>query len=159
MGHGGTALSELLPAGSSAFTQDPEDCSMASSPLSESPMLALSSSKEVDIVSIEAGALEDSTPLSSAYEKLVFKLNIDWPVVRASWTSRQPFFPDLHTEVLRSRNKLFFSCISNPKISNYASIMGIKEYGYKTMPRFKETLAFYLSCIVPQGSDPVHQTM
>lgn len=49
-------------------------------------MLALSSSEEVDIVSIEAEDLEDSPPLSPAYEELVefvtcviAKLNIDWP--------------------------------------------------------------------------------
>lgn len=48
-------------------------------------MLVLSSSDEVDIVSLEAGKLEDSPPLSPAFDELVeavthavVKLYIDW---------------------------------------------------------------------------------
>lgn len=59
----GTALSQLSPAGSSAFTRDLKAHSAAPSAPSESPMLALSSSEEVDIVIIEAEDLEDSPPL------------------------------------------------------------------------------------------------
>lgn len=58
------SLSKHSPAGSNAFTQDPEAHSSA---LSKNPMLALSSSEEVDITSIEAGDLENLPPLSSAY--------------------------------------------------------------------------------------------
>lgn len=48
-----------------------EDRSVASSALSESLMLGLSSSKEVDILSIEADDLEDLPALSPQYEELV----------------------------------------------------------------------------------------
>lgn len=57
----GTALSQLSPASSSAFTWDLKAHSAAPSATSESPMLALSSSEEVDTVSIEAEDLEDFT--------------------------------------------------------------------------------------------------
>lgn len=67
----GQAISQLSPVGSSAFTWDPEALPAASSAQSESPVLALSNSKEVDTVSIEAGDVEDSPPLSPAYGELV----------------------------------------------------------------------------------------
>lgn len=55
----------------SSLAQDLEAHSAASSALSESPMLSLSSSKEVDILSNETGDFEDSPPLSPAYEELL----------------------------------------------------------------------------------------
>lgn len=66
----GMSLS-LSPAGSSAFTQDPEAQSVVSSTPSEGPMLALSSSEEVDIFSIKAVEFEKLPSLSPAYNELV----------------------------------------------------------------------------------------
>lgn len=63
-----------------------EACSASSSISSESQMLELSSSEEMEVLSIEAGEIEDSQPSSPAYEDLfdvvsreVAKLNIEWP--------------------------------------------------------------------------------
>lgn len=110
-------------------------------------MLALFSSEEVDIMGIEAGELENLPPyLSLTYEELVeffthavAKLNIDWPAEEQEVhrnlfmssldqhflpskaqppISGLPFFPDLHTKVSRSWNKLFSSHISSLTILN-----------------------------------------
>lgn len=82
-----------LTAGSSAVTQDPEARSTASSTLSENTMLLrrtqysqYSENTHIRGRGIEAGELEDSTPVSPAYDELVevvthavTKLNIYWP--------------------------------------------------------------------------------
>lgn len=78
-----SALSLPKSAGSSALWLPDEK--------SESLMLVLSSSEELDVLSIDAGDIEDSPPLSPAYEELlevvtraVNMLNIDWPVDKQS---------------------------------------------------------------------------
>lgn len=58
----GSAISLPSPAGSSAFSQGLESHSVVSSALSEALVLQLSSSEELDVVSIEAGDVEDSSP-------------------------------------------------------------------------------------------------
>lgn len=103
-----------------------------SSALSESLMLGLSSSEELDVLSIDAGDIEDSPPLSPAHEeplevvtRAVNKLNIDWPVEKQETQRKSkldecflqirappphwglPFFPDLYTEVSRSWKRHF----------------------------------------------------
>jgi hypothetical protein len=40
-------------------------------PMGDSPVLQLSSSEEGDVLSTEAGNVEDSPPISPAYEELV----------------------------------------------------------------------------------------
>lgn len=80
------ALSWLSPICYSTHAWDPEAFSKDSTALSESTMFMLSSSEGVDIVSIKAGDIEDSPPVSPAYEELVevvtravTKLNIKRP--------------------------------------------------------------------------------
>lgn len=144
----------------SALAQDPEAHSAASSALSESPMLILSSSEEVDVLSNEAGDFEDSPPLSPAYEELlevvtraIAKLNIKWTAEKqkAQKTSKLDkhiplcrglsFFPNLHAEVSRLWKRLFSSRNSSAAVTNYLSILGSKENSYGMMPWVEETLA------------------
>lgn len=80
------AFSLTSTASSSAQTRDTEARSVASSALSDCLMLGLSSSEELDILSIEASDLGDSPTQSPQYEELVqiviravAKLNICWP--------------------------------------------------------------------------------
>lgn len=56
-----------------------------------------------------------------------------------------PFFPDLHTEVLRSWNNPYTTRTHTTSTSNYSTIVGFGEYGYAIMPWVEETLAGYLS--------------
>jgi len=102
----------------------------------------------VDVPSIEAGEMEDSSPHPSTYEKLlevvthaVAKLNISWPWERQEAHKKSklderflqplsqhpcwglPFFPDLHNELVY----LALQCFSN--------ILGDKENGYGMMPQ------------------------
>lgn len=83
-----SALSQPSLARSRALFRDTEACSAASSTLSEGPVLMLSSSEELDVLSIEAGGIEDLPSPSPSYEepvevitRAVAKLNITWPVV------------------------------------------------------------------------------
>ncbi|CAM4592174.1 unnamed protein product [Leuciscus chuanchicus] len=140
----GSALSQHQSDRSSASHQGAEARAAVSSPLIEAPILQLSSSEELDVVSVEAES-EDSPPQSHAFEELldvitraVDRLSIEWPEDRQDVRSKSklderflpsraqpqrrslPFFPDLHTE-------------------NY------KDYGYGEMPKVEETLASYLS--------------
>ncbi|XDV52443.1 hypothetical protein PO909_021171 [Leuciscus waleckii] len=135
----------------------------------EAPILQLSSSEELDVVSIEAES-EDSPPQSHAFEELldvvtraVQKLSIEWPEDRQDVRSKSklderflpsrtqpqcrslPFFPDLHTEVSRSWGKPVSYRVYTPQTSHYSSIYKYKEYGYGEMPKVEETLASYLS--------------
>lgn len=80
------ALSPPLSAGYRSCVWDTEARFVSSSIPSESLMLELSSSEELEVLSIEAGDIEDSPPSSPAYEELVevvswevAKLNIEWP--------------------------------------------------------------------------------
>lgn len=66
-----SAFSQPSLASSSTLAQDTEARSMASSTQSESPMLGLSSSEEIDVLSIEVEGFEDSPPLSPSYEELL----------------------------------------------------------------------------------------
>lgn len=130
--------------------------------MSESLMLVLSSSEELDILSIDAGDIEDSPPLSPAYEELlevvthaVNMLNVDWPVEKQSASCKPEhnlhvgpaffFFFDLHTEISELWKRPFSSHISSPTVSNYSLFLGLKENVYGMMPRVEETLASYLS--------------
>ncbi|CAM4628207.1 unnamed protein product [Leuciscus chuanchicus] len=119
----GSALSQPPSNRSSASHQGVEARVAVSSPPMEAPILQLSSSEELDIVSIDAES-EDSPPQSHAFEELldvitraVERLFIEWPEDRQVARSKSklderflpsraqpqrrslPFFPDLHTEV------------------------------------------------------------
>ncbi|CAM4693006.1 unnamed protein product [Leuciscus chuanchicus] len=119
----GSALSQPPSNRSSASHQGVEARVAVSSPPMEAPILQLSSSEELDIVSIDAES-EDSPPQSHAFEELldvitraVERLSIEWPEDRQGARSKSklderflpsraqpqrrslPFFPDLHTEV------------------------------------------------------------
>lgn len=61
------ALSQPSSTSSNVFARDPEAHCAASSTPRESLMLCWSSSKEVDILSIKAGDVEDSPPPSLTY--------------------------------------------------------------------------------------------
>lgn len=87
----------------------------------------------------------------------VAKLNIYWLAVRQDAYPKSkleqflpsklqppcwdlPFFPDHHTEVLRSWRKPFSVRVFSPHVSNYSSIMGLKEHGYGVMPKVEQAL-------------------
>lgn len=67
----GPAFSLPSPAGSSALSLGLEVCTVASSTWGVSLVLQLSSSEEVDVLSIKAGEIEDLPLLSPVYEELV----------------------------------------------------------------------------------------
>lgn len=132
-------------------------------------MLELSASEQVDVLSIEAGDIEGSSPLNvPTYKELVevvtcdvVKLNISWPRERQEEHVKskldecflqyrsQPqcqglvFFPDLHNEFCKSWTKPYSSQLSNTPVLDYSNIVG--ENGYGMMPRVEEALASYLS--------------
>ncbi|CAM4729294.1 unnamed protein product [Leuciscus chuanchicus] len=135
----------------------------------EAPILQLSSSEELDVVSIDAES-EDSPPQSHAFEELldvitraVERLSIEWPEDRQGARSKSklderflpsraqpqrrslPFFPDLHTEVSRLWGKPESYRVYTAQTSHYSSIHNYKEHGYGEMPKVEETLASYLS--------------
>lgn len=62
----GLAFSQPSPARSSTFSRDPEALSAVSFAPSEGPVLMLSSSEEVGVLSIEPGEIEDSPPRDPA---------------------------------------------------------------------------------------------
>ncbi|CAM4725499.1 unnamed protein product [Leuciscus chuanchicus] len=165
----GSALSQHQSDRSSASHQGAEARAAVSSPLIEAPILQLSSSEELDVVSVEAES-EDSPPQSHAFEELldvitraVDRLSIEWPEDRQDVRSKSklderflpsraqpqrrslPFFPDLHTEVSRSWGKPVSYRVYAPQTSHYSSIQNYKDYGYGEMPKVEETLASYLS--------------
>ncbi|CAM4555428.1 unnamed protein product [Leuciscus chuanchicus] len=165
----GSALSQHQSDRSSASHQGVEARIAVSSPPIEAPILQLSSSEELDVVSIEAES-EDSPPQSHAFEELldvitraVDRLSIEWPEDRQDVRSKSklderflpsraqpqrrslPFFPDLHTEVSRSWGKPVSYRVYAPQTSHYSSIQKYKDYGYGEMPKVEETLASYLS--------------
>lgn len=156
-----SAFSQLSSVSSTAQTR-----SAASSTQSESLMLVLSSSEELDILSIEVFDIGDSPAIFLQYEELmevvpqsVSKLNIDClakkqEAQRKSTLNKHflqlprrglPLFPDLHTKVSRLWKKPFSSRLTSLMVHHYSSIVGLKENGYGTMPRVEETLAAYLS--------------
>jgi hypothetical protein len=166
----GAALSQPLPASSSASVPGVEARFAVSSPRAEAPMLQLSSSEELDVVSVETGDIEDSSSHSPEHEELmevltraVSKLSIEWPAVRQECVSKSklderflpsraqpprrclPFLPDLHTEVSRSWKRPASYRVFSPQTSTYSNISGAKFYGYGAMPKAEETLASHLS--------------
>lgn len=100
--------------------------SAVSATQSEGPVLQLSSSSEVDVLSIEPGDLKDSSPQSPIYEELVevvtravARLSIVWPAERQDICLGLTFFLDLHTDVSRSWRKPFSSHVFGPQVSNF----------------------------------------
>lgn len=166
------ALSQSSSDSSDALPPRAEARDAASSARGEGPMLELSASEDVDVLSIEAGDVEaHSSPHVPAYEELVevvtravARLNISWPsekqeatVVKSKLDERflqhraqpqhrgLPFFPDLHNELCKSWSRPHSSRLSNPTVLDYSNIMGAGENGYGRMPRVEEALASYLS--------------
>ncbi|KAL1269008.1 hypothetical protein QQF64_031297 [Cirrhinus molitorella] len=166
----GSSLSHASSARSNAPSRGAEARVAVSSPKGGSLTLHLSSSEEVEVMSVDTEETVDSPPQSLAYEELVevvtravAKLNIDWPAEQQdvrpksklderflrtqSQLSRRglPFFPDLHTEVSRSWEKPFSSRIFSPTVSTYSNVVGLSEKGYGAVPTVERTLASYLS--------------
>lgn len=125
---------------------------MVSSPRSEGLVLQLSSSEELDVLSIDAGYVEDSPPHSPAYEELVevitlavAMLNINWPAKRQDVHPKRkldkrfltvksqppcqglPFFPDLLTKVSRLWQKPFSARLYSPQVTNYSNVKGAER--------------------------------
>lgn len=89
-----SALSQPSPAGSSAFFWNTEARSAVYSTPSEGPVLMLSSSEVLDVLSIKAGGIEDLPPPFPGYEEPVevitramAKLNLTWSVVKVILTN------------------------------------------------------------------------
>ncbi|KAI2651994.1 Transposon Ty3-G Gag-Pol polyprotein [Labeo rohita] len=162
----GDPLSSASPTRSAARPSGSEACAAVSSPRGSASTLAISSSEEVDVVSVD----EAAAPQFPQYEELlevvtraVAKLSIDWPAEPLVETQKSklderflrsrppparrslPFFPDLHTEVSRSWNAPFSSRLFIPASYNYGYVAGLDERGYRAMPRVEQTLASYLS--------------
>lgn len=133
------------PAGSSASSQGLEACSAVSSTPCGAPVLQLSDSDKLDVVSIEAGDIEESPPNTHTYEELleivthvISRLNIDrlaekQEVCQQSLLDERflpstlqpsrlgfPFFPDLHTVSWSWKNPVSY-CVFSPQTSNYLS--------------------------------------
>ncbi|KAL0147482.1 hypothetical protein M9458_057222 [Cirrhinus mrigala] len=162
----GDPLSPASPTRSTARPSGSEARAAVSSPRGSVSTLAISSSEEVDVVSVD----EAAAPQFPQYEELlevvtraVAKLSIDWPAEPLVEPQKSklderflrsrppparrslPFFPDLHTEVSRSWNAPFSSCLFIPASYNYGYVAGLDERGYRAMPRVEQTLASYLS--------------
>ncbi|KAI2657538.1 Transposon Ty3-G Gag-Pol polyprotein [Labeo rohita] len=162
----GDPLSSASPTRSAARPSGSEARAAVSSPRGSASTLAISSSEEVDVVSVD----EAAAPQFPQYEELlevvtraVAKLSIDWPAEPLVEPQKSklderflrsrppparrslPFFPDLHTEVSRSWNAPFSSRLFIPASYNYGYVAGLDERGYRAMPRVEQTLASYLS--------------
>ncbi|KAI2664009.1 Transposon Ty3-G Gag-Pol polyprotein [Labeo rohita] len=162
----GDPLSSASPTRSAARPSGSEARAAVSSPRGSASTLAISSSEEVDVVSVD----EAAAPQFPQYEELlevvtraVAKLSIDWPAEPLVEPQKSklderflrsrppparrslPFFPDLHTEVSRSWNAPFSSRLFIPASYNYGCVAGLDERGYRAMPRVEQTLASYLS--------------
>ncbi|KAI2647016.1 Transposon Ty3-G Gag-Pol polyprotein [Labeo rohita] len=152
----GDPLSPASPTRSAARPSDRKPALRFLPPGSAST-LPISSSEEVDVVSVD----EAAAPQFPQYEELlevvtraVAKLNIDWPAEpfvepqksKLDESTPEPsLFPDLHTEVSRSWNSPFSSRLFIPASYNYGYVAGLDERGYRAMPRVEQTLASYLS--------------
>ncbi|KAI2645137.1 Transposon Ty3-G Gag-Pol polyprotein [Labeo rohita] len=162
----GDPLSSASPTRSAARPSGSEARTAVSSPRGSASTLAIFSSEEVDVVSVD----EAAAPQFPQYEELlevvtraVAKLSIDWPAEPLVEPQKSklderflrsrppparrslPFFPDLHTEVSRSWNAPFSSRLFIPASYNYGYVAGLDERGYRAMPRVEQTLASYLS--------------
>ncbi|KAL0170481.1 hypothetical protein M9458_035077, partial [Cirrhinus mrigala] len=120
----GVPLSPSSPSRSMPCSLGLEARAVVSSPRRTGLMLVLSSSKEVDVESVE-----------EVVTRAVAKLNIDWPAKtlaepqqsrldeRFLRTRRSlPFFPDLHTEVSRLWNRPFSARLFIPASDNYGRL-------------------------------------
>ncbi len=161
----GKPLSLSSPARSTARSLGSEARSADSSPQRAGPVFHLSPSEEEDVESTGF-----SPTLSPQYEELlevvthaVAKLNINWPADDQTEEQRSklderflrskslplrrslPFFPDLHTEVLRSWKRPFSARLFIPASDYYGNVAGLSECGYRAMPRVEQTLASYLA--------------
>ncbi|KAI2662377.1 Transposon Ty3-G Gag-Pol polyprotein [Labeo rohita] len=121
-------------------------------PRGSASTLPISSSEEVDVVSVD----EAAAPQFPQYEELlevvtraVAKLSIDWPAEPLVEPQKSklderflrsrppparrslPFFPDLHTEVSRSWNSPFSSRLFIPASYNYGYVAGLDERGLR----------------------------
>jgi hypothetical protein len=173
----GIGTAEALSQSSSESSDSPiprSGARSAASPVRDAdPVLQLSDSEELDVLSVVEGDLQEAhthTQTAPSYNELlevvtraVAKLNISWPQERQEERVRSklderflqhrahpprrslPFFPDLHNELCKSWNKPFSARLSNPPMLNYSDIMGVRENGYGMMPRVEEALASYLS--------------
>ncbi|KAI2646866.1 Transposon Ty3-G Gag-Pol polyprotein [Labeo rohita] len=162
----GDPLSPASPTRSAARPSGSEARAAVSSPRGSASTIPISSSEEVDVVSVD----EAAAPQFPQYEELlevvtraVAKLSIDWPaeplvepqksklderILRSRPPPAHrslPFFPDLHTEVSRSWNSPFSSRLFIPASYNYGYVAGLDERGYRAMPLVEQTLASYLS--------------
>ncbi|XDV43148.1 hypothetical protein PO909_011671 [Leuciscus waleckii] len=125
-------------------------------------MLRLSASEEVDVLSIEAGEMEDSPPHPPAYEELlevvthaVAKLNISWPCERQEAHKKSKldecFLQPLSQPPAGVYHSFptcimsYASSLSSPSVLQYSNILGAKENGYGMMAQIEEPLARYLS--------------
>ncbi len=142
-----------------------EACSAVTSPRGTDSALLLSSSEESECESAEA-----PPPMSPQYEELlevmtheVGKLNKSWPAEeyaepqtsrlgerflrakRSPPTRSLPFFPDLHTEVSRSWASPFLAQLFVPSSDYYGNVGGLKQRGYRAMPRLEQTMTSWSS--------------
>ncbi|XDV15099.1 hypothetical protein PO909_015239 [Leuciscus waleckii] len=166
-----TALSHSSSEDPEVPAHGAEARAAASSARDQGPMLELSASEEVDVLSIEADDHERNSPVhGNAYEELievvtraVARLNIRWPqdeqgtqvksklderfLQHRSQPQRRglPFFPDLHKEISRSWEKPHSSRVYNPAVVDYSNVLGARDMGYGKMPKVEEALAGYLS--------------
>ncbi len=161
----GESLSPSPPIRFSGRSPGSEARSAVTSPRGTDSVLLLSSSEEGECESAEA-----PPPVSPQYEELlevmtraVAKLNISWPAEehaepqtsklderflrakRSPPTRSLPFFPDLHTEVSRSWASPFLARLFVPSSDYYGNVGGLKQRGYRAMPRVEQMLATYLS--------------
>ncbi|KAL0159107.1 hypothetical protein M9458_047183, partial [Cirrhinus mrigala] len=162
----GDPLSPASPTRSAARPSGSEARAAVSSPRGSASTLPISSSEEVDVVSVDEAAAPQFPQYKELLEvvtRAVAKLNIDWPaepLVEPQKSKlderflrsrppparrRLPFFPDLYTEVSRSWNSPFSSRLFIPASYNYGYVAGLDERGYRAMPRVEQTLASYLS--------------
>ncbi|KAL0165643.1 hypothetical protein M9458_037487, partial [Cirrhinus mrigala] len=141
----GDPLSPASPTRSAARPSGSEARAAVSSPWGSASTLPISSSEEVDVVSVD----EAAAPQFPQYEELlevvtraVAKLNIDWPAEPLVEPQKSklderflrsrppparrslPFFPDLHTEVSRSWNSPFSSRLFIRASYNYGDASG-----------------------------------
>lgn len=113
------APSQPSPAGSFAQARDMEARSVAFSAPSESIMLGLSSSEELDVPSIDAGDIGDLPAISPQNEELmevvsraVSKLNTEWPAEKQEALRKSKLDERfLQSTVTTSTSGLIMGCI------------------------------------------------
>ncbi len=161
----GESLSPSPPIRFGGRSPGSEACSAVTSPRGTDSAFLLSSSEEGECESAKA-----PPPVSPQYEELlevmtraVAKLNISWlaeehaelqtskldecflRAKRSPPTRSLLFFPDLHIEVSRSWASPFSARLFVPSSDYYDNVGGLKQHGYRAMPRVEQTLVSYLS--------------